>query len=411
MSQTGWTPVDESSLSAWKPVDESNQGSSSSIEPGFKMNKQGTRHLNIPNAIHLDPQAIQEANKTAVKGVTSGIGAFVAPELLPEMGPIATWLAGSGAAGAGAAAGNSGGQAITGQNPFTAESAKESATTGAFTSGAELLFGALPLLGKTKLGRMLVNRSLAATVKDVTYGNPAKALEDVSTPFTGDIEKFKAGLRAGMPLDQAEQAAGGRFAAISQKIQTLSPQLDQLVQSSKATVKAADVIDKPLEDAANRIINNTAMLDADKNAAISQLGELQKTLHQSVGQDLTMGDVLKVKRDVGNEVNNWTVEPRTEIQDAYRKVYGSLKDALHNNVPNAAKIDEDLTDAFAAKGAVERLARAQEVGKGTTGNFGTNWLGRLEAALGNILPGTANASKAAQPAVRTGVAAGASTAQ
>lgn len=386
------------------------QQDTSSIEPGFKMNKQGTRHLNIPNAIHLDPQAIQQANRSAIKATTSGIAATVAPELLPEMGPIATWLARAGAVGPAAAIGNSAGQAITGQNPLTVENAKESATTGALTSGSELLFGALPLLGKTKLGRMLVNRSLGAVAKDVTFGNPAKAMEDVTSPFTGDIEKFKASLRAGQPLDQAEVAAGGRFGQISQKIQTLAPQLDAAIQGSRATVRAVDVIDAPLNDAAIKIINNSAMLTADKDAALTQLGSLQKELHANLGPDLTMSDVLRVKRDIGNEVNNWTVEPRTEIQDAYRKVYGSLKDALHSNVPGAAKLDEDLTNAIAAKGAVERLARAQEVGKGNVGNFGTTWLQKLEGIVGNLIPGGAKVSRAAAPATAA-VAAGASTQQ
>jgi hypothetical protein len=375
------------------------------IEPGFQTSKSG-RKLSIPNAIHLDPQAIQEANKIAAKAAISGVGAFAGGELA---GPAAGLFARAGASGLGAAGGNTVGRGVIGQNPISKEGLEESGMVGATTTGADLFFGALPLLGKTKLGRMLVNESIGATAKDVTFGNPAKAIADINTPFTGNIEKLKAALRAGQSLDQAEIAAGGRLGAISQKIQTLTPQLESAVNAAKTTVKSSDVIDKPLTDALNKVLNNKAMTDADKMTIMGQLGDLQKTLHQnSPGPDLTMQQVLQIKRDIGNEVGNWLVEPRNEVQEAYRSVYGTAKDALHNGVPGAAKLDEQLTDSISAKNAIEKLARNQEVGRGvgpTRANMGINWLGKLETILGNVLPGMANTSKGVQQFGTPGAAA------
>jgi hypothetical protein len=56
-----------------------------------------------------------------------------------------------------------------------------------------------------------------------------------------------------------------------------------LSQSTK-TIPVADAIDAALHKAAFDIIDNSAMTDAEKDAALTQLGSFQKSLKEGLGK-------------------------------------------------------------------------------------------------------------------------------
>jgi hypothetical protein len=338
--------------------------------------------------------------------------AAAAPELLPEMGPLATWLAGTGVTAAGAGLGTAGGQVIQGQNPLTPGNLKQSGTSAALAGGTNLAFGALPFLRSAKLGRSMVNESVGATGRDVMYGNPAVALEDegITKPNTGDLEKMKGALRSGATPQQADSAAGGRFGATSDRINQLGPQLEQKLAASRNMIDVSSAIDKPLQDAASEIINNPAMTQPEKLAAINQLGDLQSEIHSSFGgrNQISPLEANYLKQSIGNRVNWTSTTPvADEVKPAYRSLYGSIKKAVNSAVPEAAPLNERLENLYAANKATERLMGSEEVSRGSgpmRGTIGTNLLGRVESSIGRFLPFLATTSRATQP-VASGTAA------
>ena len=246
----------------------------------------------------------------------------------------------------------------------------------------------------SKVGRGMINESVGANARDVTYGNPAKALldEGIANVKTGDVEKVKDAFRSGATPAAASQAAGGRMAAVSGKINELSPQLDSVLSQSTAQIPVAQVIDQPLNDAANQIIGNAAMTSAEKDAALKQLGDLQTEMKQGLGQTITPQQANAIKRQVGDRVN-WggTTAVGDEVKPAYRSLYGSLKKAIDQAVPESSQINERLTNLLAASKDLERLARQEEVGAGRGaigGSVGRNLLGRAESSVGRVLPAT-----------------------
>jgi hypothetical protein len=328
-----------------------------------------------------------------------GMGAVAGSIMLPGVAPEAGWLAHATLTGIGAGIGTSGGQALSGQNPLTSQSLGESGTNAAMFGLTDVLFGALPALSKTKLGRSFINESVGATGRDVIYGNPAKALTDegIFSPMTGDIEAVKA---AGGNL----AAAGGRLGEVAQRVQQLQPQLNQALSASTKTLKVADVIDKPLNDAMNDIIGNSAMTDAEKMAAISQLGGLQASLKQGLADEISPLKANQLKSLVGSRIRwNGTSAVGDEVKPAYQAVYASLKNAVNDAVPEVATLNERLTNLYAAQDDLVRLARNEEVSRGSgamRGTIGTNLLGRAESAAGRFIPGAAAASGATGMAAR-----------
>lgn len=245
----------------------------------------------------------------------------------------------------------------------------------------------------TKFGRSAINQSLGAQARDVTYGNPAVALtkEGISNVSTGDWQAYRQALTAGKSPLEASQAAGGRFAAVNQRIAELTPQLDQVLSGSQAQIPVADVIDKPLNDSALDIIMNPGMTDMEKDAAINQIGGLQKAVKQGLGPNATPSQLQAIKQAIGNRVN-WggTISVTDEVKPAYKSLYGSLKDAIHTAVPDSAPLDERLTNLLAAHNDLDSLARAEEVGRGggvlSGGKIGSTLTGLAERSAGRVLP-------------------------
>src|SRR5271157_2096873 len=119
-----------------------------------------------------------------------------APELLQlaEKFPVTAKLllgAGKGAAIGGTQAGVK--AEATGQNVGEAvKGGAEGGAVGGFVGEAA------PAALESKLARSWINRSLGATARDVTYGNPAKAMldENLKAATTGDIEAYKTALHS-----------------------------------------------------------------------------------------------------------------------------------------------------------------------------------------------------------------------
>jgi hypothetical protein len=322
------------------------------------------------------------------------IGAVAGSLVLPGLAPEAGWLGHAVLTGLGGGFGTSAGQALSGENPASRQSLKESGANLVSFGLSDALFGGLGRAAASKFGRSFINESMGATGRDVIYGNPAKAItnEGVLSPFTGDIEKVKA---AGGDLT----AAGGRLGDVAGRIRQLQPQLNAALSSSTQTLRVADVIDKPLTDAMNDIIGNSAMTDAEKMAAISQLGGLQASLKQGLGDEITPLQANQLKNLIGSRVRwNGTNAVGDEVKPAYKAVYSALKDGVNDTVPEVADLNERLTNLHAAQDDLVRLARNEEVSRGAgvmRGKIGNSLLGVVESGAGRVLPGAAAGSNAA----------------
>jgi hypothetical protein len=280
------------------------------------------------------------------------------------------------------------------------------AAGGVVGSAADLATGP-----ESKAARGLVNRSLGATARDTTYGNPAKALldENIVTPVTGDAELYKASLRDGKPPSEAAQAAGGRIAAVSGRLNEYEPQLTAVLKASKAKIPVKTAILDPIYDATSEIINHAGMSGPEKDAAIDRILEFQKELISGLGKDITPEQALKIKRDIGDRIN-WTgaTAVTDEVKPVYRKLYGSMKSSIHAAVPEAKPLDEKMTNLMAAWGDLNPgkpgslpLREEVEAGSGPMSGGFKGMMGRLEAAIGRIIPAAHAVAK--NPATKAAV--------
>lgn len=362
-----------------------------------------------------DPNVLKQATKTALIGA----GTMLAPELLaPEAAPVGgsllaravPWIARAATSGLGAGVGTVAGQALTGENPVAKPQLKETGENAGLAGGTDLLLGALPFLAGTKGARGMVNASLGASARDVYYGNPAKALlnEGIKTPITGDIELYKEALRAGAQPSDALVAAGGRVGAVSKQINELMPRLNAALGNAKGTIPVAQVIDKPLNDAAMSIITNRAMTAAEQDAAINQIGALQQALKEGLPKNISPLEANQIKQLIGDRVN-WTGNAAVgdEVKPAYKAVYGALKNAVNRAVPQSAGLNERLSDLLAAQGDLKKLMGLEEVGygKGAMGSAVTGIARRLEAVAGRAIPGIAGLGRLGQQVLPSAIAA------
>lgn len=343
---------------------------------------------------------------------------IAATAMAPELAPEAGLLLRAGLTAAGAEVGTSTSQAIQGQNPLAKQQLEEAGTNAALAGASDLTIGALAKGWGSKLSRGMINESAGATARDVTYGNPAKALlnelpsnpsnpfEGTGNPFTGDLEKYKAALRSGATQTQAYQAAGGRIAAVASKVDALAPQLNAMLSKSTVQIPVADVIDKPLMDAATEIINNRAMTQAEKDAAIGQLGAFQHSLKEGLGNTISPLQANQIKQSIGDRVN-WAgnIAVTDEVKPAYRTVYGTLKQAVNSAVPGSAALNERLTDLLAAQTDLHKLMQAEEVGqgKGALGSAVTGIARRAEAVAGRGIPAAAQFTAGARAVAPPGL--------
>ena len=323
------------------------------------------------------------AGAATLAGLTGGIGGVAAQAAI--QGGIG---AGAGALSAATESGAS--------NEDVLNAALVGGGIGALAGGVGAL---VPKLAATKLGRSFINESVGATGRDVIYGNPAKALlnEGIVTPTTGDIEAVK---ETGKLAD-----AGGRLGAVTRKILELQPQLNVALSKSAKTISMADAVDKPLMDAVLEIDSHSAMTQMEKDRAVAQLGDLQQALHAGLASnDITPLQAQKIKADIGDRVNwSGTSAVGDEVKPVYRKLYGSLKDAINAVVPEAEPLNDRLTDLHAAQKDLINLARGEEVSRGAgpmRGTTGRDLVGAVESMAGRALPAVAASPRVVVPSVQ-----------
>jgi hypothetical protein len=287
-------------------------------------------------------------------------------------------------------------------------------------AGARSLFN-------SKVARGLVNESVMAAPHDVAYGNPAKALLDerIATPFTGDVEKFKDAIRSGATLHGAAEAAGGRIAAISEKINELAPQLNQKLAAagtnraagatfSNLTRIPASTVTNPIDSGIQAILKNRGVTAEDAQAAIKELQALKQAalkVPSVPGATTTAWAPLEanaVKQEIGKSTN-WAGRERIGelVEPIKKQVYGNLKNSINAAAPGTAALNERLTNLLAAQADVNKLAGFEEVGRGRSmgGVIGPSWMGRVEALAGRFVPAASWLTPAISPAIKTAIPA------
>jgi hypothetical protein len=209
---------------------------------------------------------------------------------------------------------------------------------------------------KTKVGRATADSPVKAPVRDLTYGNSAKAMVDeaIWNLATGDYQVYRTALQQGKSASEAAQAAGGQLEVVHRKISDYRLKLEAALSETKATINVAEVIDKPLEQAVLEIIGNGAMSDLEKDSAIQQLGALQEWVKQGQQGEISPLQGHRILLAIGDRLN-WggTAGVLAEFKPVYRTVFGSLKTAIHAAVPEAQNLHDRLTNLYAAKSELE----------------------------------------------------------
>jgi hypothetical protein len=214
--------------------------------------------------------------------------------------------------------------------------------------------GSLP---ETKLERAVTGASARSRLRDLTFGNSAKAMVDeaIWNLAAGDFEAYRTALQQGKSAREAAQAAGGQLAVIYQKIDDYAVKLDAVLSGSTAKISVAETIDRPLEQAMLEVISNGAMSDSEKDAAIQQLGAVQEWVKNGLQGDLTPLQTNQIILAVGERLN-WggSADVSEEFKPVHREIYGSLKTAIRTAVPEAQNLHDRLTNLYAAKADFDR---------------------------------------------------------
>jgi hypothetical protein len=200
------------------------------------------------------------------------------------------------------------------------------------------------------------NPSQRRPVRDLTYGDCAKALVDetIWNMPTGDFGMYRTALEQGKPITEAAQSAGGQFAIVHRRISEYTLKIEAVLSESKATINVRDVIDKPFEQAVLRIISNVAMSDAEKDAAIDHLGALQQQVNRGLDREIAPLQAYRIGRLIGDRAN-WGTRSclSEELESTFRAVYTSIRNAVRAAVPETYDLDERLGNLCAARADLE----------------------------------------------------------
>jgi hypothetical protein len=211
---------------------------------------------------------------------------------------------------------------------------------------------------ETKVGTAVADPSFRSRVRDLTYGNSAKAMVDeaIWNMATGNYRDYKTALQQGKSATEAAQAAGGQLAVVHRKISDYTLKLGAILSESKVIINVEEAIDKPLEQAMLEIISNRAMGDLEKDAAIQHLGALQEwvKVKHDLQRDMTPLQANRIILAIGDRVE-WgrNSDATGQINMAHRALYCSLKAAILTAVPEAQKLHDQLANLYAAKSELE----------------------------------------------------------
>lgn len=199
-------------------------------------------------------------------------------------------------------------------------------------------------------------------VRDLSYGNSAKALVDetIWNMPPGDYEVYRTALEQGKPAAEAAQSAGGQFAIVHRRIGEYTRKIEAVLSESKATINVRDVIDKPFEHAVGEIISNITMNDAEKDAAIDHLGAFQEQINRGLDREITPLQAHRIARAIGERAN-WGIGAclSEELKPALRAVYSSVRNAIRLTVPEAYELDDRLANLQVAKSDLENVSTAK----------------------------------------------------
>jgi hypothetical protein len=205
--------------------------------------------------------------------------------------------------------------------------------------------------------------SSRGSARDLTYGNPAKALVDetIWNIATGDYEVYRTRLRQGKSAMEAAQAAGGQLAVIHRKIDEYTAKIEALLSGSQATIDAHEVIHSLLEHEILKIIGDNAMGEAEKDAAVGDLGEFQEWMNRGLKGEMTPLGAHRIAVAIGDRANWGAVCSciSNELRPVYRAIYSSVRDAIRAAVPDARDLDERLANLYAAKSELEAAPNGQ----------------------------------------------------
>jgi hypothetical protein len=211
-------------------------------------------------------------------------------------------------------------------------------------------------LADTKVERATTEPSVRSSARDLTYGNPAKAMVDeaIWNLATGNYQAYRTALQQGKSSAEAAQAAGGQLAVVHRKISDYTIRLEAVLSESEAIINTGEVIDEPLERALLEIISNGTMSDLEKDAAIQQLGALQEWVKHGLHGDITPLQANRIILAMGGRLN-WggTSAVSEEFKPAYRALYSSLKIAICTAVPEVQNLHDRLTNLYAVKSDLE----------------------------------------------------------
>lgn len=208
-----------------------------------------------------------------------------------------------------------------------------------------------------RVGAQKINSSSRGLLRDLTYGNPAKALVDetIWNIAPGDYEVYRTALRQGKSSMEAAQAAGGQLAVVHRKIHEYTVKTEALLSASKATIDGDEVINRVLEREANKIIGDNAVGDAEKDAIVGRLGSFQEWINRGLKREMTPLEAHRIALAIADRAN-WGAACHAisdDLTPVYRVVYSSIRDAIRAAVPDVRDPDERLANLFAARSDLE----------------------------------------------------------
>ncbi len=217
--------------------------------------------------------------------------------------------------------------------------------------------------------RAIKDPAARAPARDLTYGNPVKALVDetIWNMGTGDSGAYRTALREGKSVAEAAQAAGGQLAVVHRKIGDYTRKMETALSESKAIISVREAVDRPLEQAILEIISTDAISEAEKDEAIQQLGTLEAWVKRGLTTQMTPLETSRIIREIGERLN-WGASGQgesarvpEELKPAYREIFGSLKSAIYSAVPDARNLLDRLINLYAVKADLENMPMMREL--------------------------------------------------
>jgi hypothetical protein len=209
-----------------------------------------------------------------------------------------------------------------------------------------------PALVAVILGRTLSTPIAAnsAPVPQPMRSASVSSAEDRAEARTGDRAEARTGDRSGDRAEarrgdrseertehraeaRTEQPSGERTEerceTIERQIQELVSQMESILSQSDAAIDVAIAIDAPIEETILKLIDDTAMSDMEKDAAMARLGELQKGLKSGIGERMRLPEAYRLKRNLEACLGANLAIPH-ELTLAYRALHSSMEKAIRS---------------------------------------------------------------------------------